>query len=234
MIERVPEVEVMDTAEEASDYDAMDHAEVNRLFCDDFAAFLGPSRAASAIDVLDVGTGTARIPILVASRMTAAKVLGIDLSKEMLILAKTNIEAAGLASRVSLSMEDAKKIKRASGTFGAVICNTIIHHIPGPEEAIAEMLRLLGPGGALFVRDLVRPDSHADVAALVAKHGGEPTSREPKIVASHARQRALFEASLLAGLTLAEMRALVLPLGIPAEKVTMTSDRHWTLAYTKP
>ena len=233
MIERVLEPEVMDTVEEASDYDAMDHSEVNGRFCDDFIGFLGPDRASAALEVLDVGTGTARIPVLVATRLTSARVLGIDLSREMLAIAMKNVAAAGLSSRVSLATEDAKKIPRADGAFGAVICNTILHHIPGPGDAHREMLRLVGRGGALFVRDLARPGSQAEVAALVAEHGGAPPTREPAVVAAHERQRALFEASLVAALTLEEVRALVVPLGIPAGAAVMTSDRHWTLAHTK-
>ncbi len=57
-IPRTLEVEVMDTPQEALDYNRMDHAEVNRLFAADLrsAGFDGG-------DVLDVGTGTALIPI---------------------------------------------------------------------------------------------------------------------------------------------------------------------------
>jgi hypothetical protein len=50
----------------------------------------------------------------------------------------------------------------------------------------------------------------------------------------HQRQRALFEASLLAALTADEVRGMVAPLGIPGDAVRSTSDRHWTLARVKP
>src|SRR6476620_5625595 len=58
MLPRVLEPEVMDTPEEARDYDAMDHSAVNRVFVADFLAVWdgrGP--------VLDLGTGTALVPI---------------------------------------------------------------------------------------------------------------------------------------------------------------------------
>ncbi len=58
MLPRVLEPEVMDSPEEARDYDAMDHAEVNRVFVADFLRFWPGSGF-----VLDVGTGTAQIPI---------------------------------------------------------------------------------------------------------------------------------------------------------------------------
>ena len=57
---------------------------------------------------------------------------------------------------------------------------------------------------------------------------------DPALVASFENQRALFRASLCAALTVAEIAALVAPLGIPGSAVTMTSDRHWTIAHEKP
>ncbi len=72
-LRRVLEPEVMDTVEEAVDYNAMDHAAVNRLFVDDLLAVLSPDRVA-VIDgeapfdgeVLDLGTGSGCIAIATA------------------------------------------------------------------------------------------------------------------------------------------------------------------------
>src|ERR1051325_11092068 len=60
-MQRVLEPEVMDSLDEAIDYDAMDHAEVNRLFVADFLQAAG--RMAADAEILDLGTGTAQIPI---------------------------------------------------------------------------------------------------------------------------------------------------------------------------
>jgi ubiquinone/menaquinone biosynthesis C-methylase UbiE len=229
MIPRVLEPEVMDTAEEASDYDAMDHIAVNAAFCEDFLAFRGAARGR----VLDVGTGTARIPILLCQRDPSMRVLGIDLSHEMLAIAAKNIERGALASRIVVERQDAKRLDAKDGAFDAVISNTILHHVPEPEGVLAEMWRVLARGGALFVRDLARPQSRKEVDALVQLHGGAPASNDPDDVASHARMRTMFEASLLAALTEGEMRERMRRVGIPSEALSMTSDRHWTLAAIK-
>src|SRR6187549_1023893 len=66
MLTRVLEPEAMDTADEAADYDSMDHSEVNRRFVADFLAALVDADFAgrtTACRVLDLGTGTAQIPI---------------------------------------------------------------------------------------------------------------------------------------------------------------------------
>jgi ubiquinone/menaquinone biosynthesis C-methylase UbiE len=233
MIPRVLETEAMDSTEEAEDYDAMDHAEVNTRFSDDFIAFFKSHAKSAGARVLDVGTGTARIPILLASRETAFNIEGLDLSDAMLLIARANVARAGLSARVSLRQADAKRLPAADGSFDAVVSNTIVHHVPEPAPALAEMWRVLAPGGVLFVRDLARPESRARLTELVALHGGSPPSRDPKVVAMHERQVALFAASLEAGLTLDEVRAMVAPLGIPRDAVAMTSDRHWTLAVAR-
>ena len=58
---------------------------------------------------------------------------------------------------------DAKELPFSDGHFAAVISNSIIHHIPSPGGVIAEMVRVVKPTGTLFVRDLLRPDSEADL-----------------------------------------------------------------------
>ena len=237
MLKRVLEPEVMDTPDEARDYDAMDHAAVNVKFCDDFLWFsnrdgrnaLGERTAR----VIDFGTGTALIPIALCGRAAGFTVVAIDLAENMLALAHDNVARAKLGDRVLLEKVDAKGTPYEDGAFGATLSNSIVHHIPEPRRCLEEMWRVTAKGGVLFVRDLHRPASEDDTARLVALYAG-PTPADPALVAAFEHQRALFRASLCAALTVAEVAAMVTPLGIPASAVTMTSDRHWTLAYEKP
>jgi len=73
VLPRVLETEAMDTLDEAVDYDAMDHAEVNRAFVDDLLTAVGREEAPLA-GVLDLGTGTALIPIELCRRHSAVRV----------------------------------------------------------------------------------------------------------------------------------------------------------------
>ena len=114
MLERRLEPEVMDTSEDAHDYDAMDHSTVNRVFVDDFLAFAsasgGQARFADhnqPLRILDVGTGTALIPIELCRRQVACNVTAIDLATEMLKLADLNIATAGLQQQVQTDRIDA-------------------------------------------------------------------------------------------------------------------------------
>jgi ubiquinone/menaquinone biosynthesis C-methylase UbiE len=205
----------MDTEQEARDYDAMDHAEVNARFCADLLATAPPLGR-----VLDVGTGTALIPIELCRRYRDCVVDAIDLATHMLALAERNVAAAGFANRVTVARVDAKATGWPSHRFDVVMSNSIVHHIPEPDAVLAEMVRVLAPGGWLFIRDLLRPATEAELRHLVATYAGD----------ANAHQRQMFADSLHAALTLAEVRDRVAALGYPADDVRQTSDRHWTWA----
>ncbi|MHC4879290.1 MAG: class I SAM-dependent methyltransferase, partial [Planctomycetota bacterium] len=103
MLLRTLEPEVMDTAEEAADYDGMDHSEVNRRFVDDLLADITESAVGQRLTgdgepvrILDVGTGTALIPIELFRRPVSASVWSVDLAAEMLIRAERNVRDSGM------------------------------------------------------------------------------------------------------------------------------------------
>ncbi|MCA9051166.1 MAG: class I SAM-dependent methyltransferase [Planctomycetaceae bacterium] len=224
---RTPEPEVMDTAEEAADYDAMDHREVNRRFVSDLAEFISSQTAGSFADtrelhVLDIGTGTSLIPLelLKARQLHIGTIVAADLSMEMLRLAIRNVESAGESNRILPLYTDAKRLSVADDSCDVVMSNSIVHHIPEPRSVLTEMKRVLRPGGILFVRDLMRPPDTDRVEHFVTAYAGQESPR----------QQQLFRQSLHAALTVAEMRSLLGSLGLPEFWVRATSDRHWTIA----
>jgi len=221
MLSRVLEPEVMDTAEEALDYDTMDHSFVNGLFADQFVELLRTSRhlPPGRWKVLDVGTGTAQIPIEIVRRFPDLEIVAIDLSREMLKLGERNVARAGMTDSIRLKVVDAKRVPTPSASFDAVISNSIIHHIPEPLHSLREMVRVLKPGGVLFVRDLMRPVDRATLDTLVALHAA----------GANDHQRRLFAESLHAALTVAEVADLLQQVGLPRDWITQTSDRHWTI-----
>ena len=95
----------MDTWLEATAYDAMDFVAVNTLFAVDAIA-LDPH----AITILDVGTGTARIPILMCQQRPQYLITGVDLAQSMLIIGHRNVEEAKLTQRVKLERVDSKRM----------------------------------------------------------------------------------------------------------------------------
>jgi ubiquinone/menaquinone biosynthesis C-methylase UbiE len=136
----------------------------------------------------------------------------------MLVVARENVNRAGLADRIRLEHTDAKRLPFDEATFGAAISNSIVHHIPEPGGVLAEVVRVVEPGGVLFIRDLLRPADEATLRHLVATYAGD----------ANEHQQHMFADSLHAALTLAEIRALVARLGYDPEGVRQTTDRHWT------
>jgi ubiquinone/menaquinone biosynthesis C-methylase UbiE len=235
---RVLETELMDTPQEAADYDAMDHRAVNELFVTDLLAAMSSrfkvqgsklegSNAPSTLnfepgtlnlDVLDVGTGTAQIPIELCRRFKECRVMAVDAAAHMLELARYNVEAAGLIERIQLVKSDAKTLGFADAFFDVVMSNSIVHHIPEPRTIFQQAVRVVKPGGLVFFRDLLRPQSRQRLDELVQTYAGQENA--------HARQ--MFADSLHAALSLDEVRGLVAPLGFSPDSVQQTSDRHWT------
>ena len=212
-MQRVLEPEVMDTWEESVAYDAMDFIEVNTAFAEQAIA-LGTSSAR----ILDAGTGTARIPILICQRRSAWHITGIDLSQNMLKIGAENVRQARLEAQIQLEYVDAKAMPYPDRHFDMVISNSIVHHLPDPLPFFKELKRVLKPGGGIFLRDLLRPADLTKVDALVAQIGPE---YDP-------HQRQLFHDSLCAAFRLEEVEALLQAAGLEDVRVYQSSDRHWT------
>jgi len=220
MLPRVLEIESMDTLEEALDYNSMDHSQVNRIFVDDlYAAGL----AAEQGDILDLGTGTALIPIELCRRVPDARVLAVDVAQSMLSIGRHNVEKAGLSDRIRLELVDCKGLPYSDGQFHTVISNSIVHHIADPVVVIKEAWRVTALGGLIFFRDLVRPQDESELSHLV----------ETYAAGTNPLQRRMFEDSLRASLRVEEVRQLIVLLGFAPESVLATSDRHWTWTVQK-
>lgn len=215
MLTRVLEPEVMDDQREAVAYNDMDHKAVNEKFVDDLLAI--PNLGT---DWLDVGTGTALIPVEICKRTdSSVRIMASDASSWMLEIARYNIEIHQCISRVQLHRGDAKKMVFEDKYFDTVLSNSLVHHLPEHDAFFEEIVRIVRPDGVIFLRDLFRPDSQKELDALVELYGGSD---------EHGRE--LFRQSLHASLTVVEIQELIKPFGFPADCVRTTSDRHWTLA----
>lgn len=211
---RIVEQEVMDTAEAAEAYDAMAHGEVDNAFVERVLAL-----GAKDGHFLDVGTGPAQIPILLAQRCPDIRITAIDLSKEMLNIAKRHVAAAELAARITLEHVDAKALPYPDNTFDGLISNSIVHHIHDSLRALQEMSRVVKPRGLVLIRDLVRPETPEDAQAFVDKYAAEDTPYQQK----------LYYDSFLAAFTIAEVNEMLEEMDLPRAVVVQSTDRHWSV-----
>ncbi len=102
--------------------------------------------------VLDVATGTARVPLLLAAQSWFNGAIdGLDLTPAMLQRAHAKLDAAELSARVALRQGDASSLPWPNASFDLVISLEALEFFPRPRRALAEMVRVLRPGGALIV-----------------------------------------------------------------------------------
>jgi ubiquinone/menaquinone biosynthesis C-methylase UbiE len=214
MLDRVLEPEVMDSEEDAHEYEAIDNTGVNLEFVRRTLE-LAPEQGR----VLDIGTGPADIAILLAQRAPGLRILAVDLGEHMLALARKNVERAGLGHLIEVARADAKATGLDDGTFDLVLCNSLVHHIPEPLDLFKEVARVARPGAALFLKDLHRPSTEAEHRHLVETYAKNDT----------AYQRRLFSDSLRAALTVAEVEDFCARAGLEGVTVHRSSDRHWSL-----
>ena len=114
------------------------------------AALVEIIAAADPRDLLDIGTGTGRMLEILAPRVERA--LGIDQSREMLAVARVNLERAGLENgRVRLG--DMYQLALPEASFDAVVVHQVLHYADRPAAVIAEAARVLRPGGILILVD---------------------------------------------------------------------------------
>ena len=106
-------------------------------------------------DLLDIGTGTGRMLEVFAPDV--GRVHGIDLSPEMLAIARTNLELAGIANS-QVRKADMYRLPFASESFDAATIHQVLHFADDPGGAIAEAGRVLRPSGRLLVADFAPHD----------------------------------------------------------------------------
>jgi ubiquinone/menaquinone biosynthesis C-methylase UbiE len=112
--------------------------------------------------VLDVATGTARVPLLLAAQpWFDGAVDGLDLTPAMLARAQAKINTAGLTTRITLHQGDASALPWPDASFDLVISLEALEFFPRPRRALAEMSKVLRPGGTLIVSKY--PDAWARV-----------------------------------------------------------------------
>ena len=114
------------------------------------AALIEIIAATDPRDLLDIGTGTGRMLEVLAPRVERA--LGIDQSREMLSIARVNLERAGLENG-SVRLGDMYQLAVPDASFDAVVIHQVLHYADRPDAAIAEAARVLRPTGVLVIVD---------------------------------------------------------------------------------
>lgn len=115
-------------------------------------------RRAKAHKIMDVATGTGDLAIAMAKRVDRTQILGVDLSEEMLAVARRKIEKQGLEERIMLEKGDAENLSMvASESIDAITVAFGVRNFEHIERGLSELYRTLKPGGKLVVLEFSMP-----------------------------------------------------------------------------
>lgn len=115
-------------------------------------------RRAKAHKIMDVATGTGDLAIAMAKRVDRTQILGVDLSEEMLAVARRKIEKQGLEERIMLAKGDAENLDMVtSESIDAATVSFGVRNFENIERGLSEIYRTLKPGGKLVVLEFSMP-----------------------------------------------------------------------------
>ena len=135
--------------------------------------------------VLDLGCGPGTIAMGLADAVSPGELHGVDIDESQIELARAAAEAGGHAN-AAFHVGDATDLQFDDGLFDAVHCHTVLSHIPDTAAALAEVRRVLRPGGLFAAREAlvgscflepVSPELHevwAMFGKLIEANGGHP------------------------------------------------------------
>ena len=216
MLKRILEPEIMDTEEDAIEYDSIPNDDINVAFMNEVLLRV-PEHATTLVDL---GCGPAHIPIIFALTNPKYKIHAVELAGNMITVAKSNIEKAKVTDKIVLTQADIKNTYLPENNFDIVLSNSVVHHIHHPVNFFSEARRLASKDSLIHFKDLLRPKSLGELDHLVNLYAGDVNQY----------QRQLFHQSLHAALTIDEVLIFAKEAGLKNIIIKQTSDRHWTMS----
>jgi ArsR family transcriptional regulator len=110
------------------------------------------------VAVLEIGVGTGGLLTELVAR--AGQVIGVDHSPAMLEEARRRLSGAGTAG-IELRLGEMTHLPLPDAAVGCVVANMVLHHAADPAAVLAEIRRVLKPGGLLLIADLARHECEA-------------------------------------------------------------------------
>jgi demethylmenaquinone methyltransferase/2-methoxy-6-polyprenyl-1,4-benzoquinol methylase len=108
--------------------------------------------------VLDVAAGTAGVSLQIAAR-TGARVIGLDLTEQMLRQGARNVAAAGASDSVSLVSGRAEQLPLPDASVDALTFTYLLRYVSDPQATLSELARVVRPGGTVASLEFLVPPS---------------------------------------------------------------------------
>ncbi len=131
--------------------------------------FLSQRQLPAQPDCLEIGCGQGAGVEIILEKFKARRVIAFDYDPEQVRLAKQRIHP-NYRGYFNLCVADAASLCFPSARFDAVFNYAILHHVAGWREALAEIYRMLKPGGQFFYEELLRPVLDVPIFARLFEH----------------------------------------------------------------
>ncbi|HEX9802680.1 MAG TPA: class I SAM-dependent methyltransferase [Gammaproteobacteria bacterium] len=217
-MERIPEAQLMDDFEQARAYALADFEEPHSRFIALFRERF-PEQEMEGV-VLDLGCGPGDVTRRFANAYPACRIHAIEGAESMLMFARQMIDFERLHERVRLFKRLLPTDSLPKAQYDAVICNSLLHHLDDPMVLWRSVRQFAKPGAAVFVMDLMRPDSAAEAEAMRRRYA----ENEPLVLQQD------FYNSLLAAYTPEEVAAQLREAGLEHLLVETVGDRHLVIS----
>jgi demethylmenaquinone methyltransferase/2-methoxy-6-polyprenyl-1,4-benzoquinol methylase len=106
--------------------------------------------------VLDVASGTAGVAIQLARR-SPARVVGVDLTEQMLRRGQANVATSGLVDRVTLTVGEAERLPFPDATFDGLSFTYLLRYVTDPQATLDELVRVVQPGATVASLEFLVP-----------------------------------------------------------------------------
>lgn len=149
-----------------------------QAIADEIATLAAPDSA-----VLDAGCGPGAVLVRLAKAAPSLRLTGLDVDAPMIERARRKADRAWPASgarRPRFVVADAAAMPFEDGTFDLVVSSFAVHHWPDPHAGLAEVMRVLKPGGKAIIWDIAGPADH---------RAPDPVDRDQGDAAMHAGSR---------------------------------------------